>query len=247
MADVDTWPEFAAFTERAGLNAAQAANWIALGNQFGLRYLNERDEADLNRDRWEEAVAVYQQFQKLGISSFFAVSSSSFYSSWSTPQLPPEWDLLPYPKRSEGDDAGASRLYQIAAVGRASQHVKEALEVLEYLVSFEHQLAGARRGIASVLNDPRVREEFGVESSVLADKNRAAFFALSPSSPPGRVSKYERIFWLIGGNQMLFQGLTPVFTRMRLEQMSPEDAVNAFEAGIIQWLNIVKGLPPDSY
>ena len=248
LANVETWQELAAFAERTGLNAAQAASWIPLGNQFGLRYLNERDEVELNRDRWEEAVAVYQSLQKLGIASFFAVSSSSFYDPMTAQQIPFEWDLLPYPKKSAGDAAGANRLYHIAAVGPASEHAAEALSVLEYLVSSEYQLAGARRGIASVLNDSRVREEFGADSSVFADKNTAAFFALSPSGTPNRISKYERIYWSMGTpDYMLLTSLTPVFTRMRMEQLSPEEAVKAFEASIMNVVNVIKGLPPDSY
>lgn len=221
--------------------------WVPISNQFGLQYLNEHDELSLNRNRWEEAL---RQFSAIKFSSGEATSAPTFipistetFTRYPSAYRNENWDLLPYPQIKDGNGIGPHRLHHIAAIGPKTNRLEVAMKVLAYLTSYEYQLAQARAGIPSVLDRPEVREQFGVEfaanSTLYTDKNIAAFFRTSPSQPPQRTSKYDRL--------NILDVLYPILLRMIKEPLEPSAAFDLIEKQLADRLDQLKQTPVDSY
>jgi multiple sugar transport system substrate-binding protein len=103
--------------------------------------------------------------------------------------IPFEWDVVSYPVWEHNGLAPADFEFALA-ISRHSEHIDAAWEVIEYLLSDEHQTWLARNGITiPALSDLDIREQFYAEVDDVQEYNVGAFtyneFATQVQAPPG--------------------------------------------------------------
>jgi multiple sugar transport system substrate-binding protein len=90
------------------------------------------------------------------------------------------WDVTTLPVFSEKPRTN-SEAFSTISVSSTSKNKEAAFQLVSYLLTEEMQTLFSRTGLASVLNDKKINEQFGLESPYLKDKNRLAFVKLEPA------------------------------------------------------------------
>lgn len=82
------------------------------------------------------------------------------------------------------------------AITEPSKHKKEALEVIEYLLSDEVQMERSRQGGESILADPKIHEDFAVDNPDLQGKHLESLFINEYAVGPAKKAKYaDDVLW----------------------------------------------------
>lgn len=100
------------------------------------------------------------------------------------------WDMTVNPVFEPGG-ANAGLDYHAAYVSKTSKHQNEAFEVIRYLsTSTEAQTLFARNGYVPTLNDPSIREQWGVDVPYLKGKNLSVV-AKTKTAPRFEVTRFD--------------------------------------------------------
>lgn len=81
-----------------------------------------------------------------------------------------KWDILPLPDFPGQPGIGAQAHPVLFGLTSQTRHVKEAMDVLEYMVSETYQLSLAGQGLLPAMNTDAVRKRLG-QDTAFADKN----------------------------------------------------------------------------
>lgn len=97
--------------------------------------------------------------------------------------IPPEvnWDLVSYPKFSDGPERMPQRGPAYWAITNTSSHKEEAFEMIMAMLSDESQLEDSKRGIPTTLSNPEIAKVLGQSHPIYSQKNMNAINVYQPA------------------------------------------------------------------
>lgn len=249
LADVRTWADLADFSRRVPLKSPDTFQyyWYPMAYQFGLSYWNAQDQVDMNQESWELALSTIKQLNFSQEAPYTLIPLSTLDLMYDRNM---EIDLHPLPRVSKTDDAGANRLYQLAAVGPSSNKVDAVMQLIAYLTSYEFQLGQVRQGVGSVLNRDEMHEQLGADNPNYSGKNVEAFFALRPSKVPTVISKYDRPDWkyyYFNQAVVMYSHIDPFIRQMIKDDLDPGTAFEAIQKQMATFEKYILGLSVTGY
>lgn len=96
--------------------------------------------------------------------------------------LAPNWDIVTNPTFEDKVGKGRHALADMLVITKGSKYPEQAMQVVTMLISHEQQMDISSHSRVTVLNDEKVKKQFGANNPSLKDKNIAAIFKY-PSSP----------------------------------------------------------------
>lgn len=84
--------------------------------------------------------------------------------------------MASFPVHADAPGTGPASYYYYLGIAKSSLRKNEAFEMIAHLVSKGPQLENSRKGIASILTDPEMKDRFGEAMPALAGKRVQAFF-----------------------------------------------------------------------
>jgi multiple sugar transport system substrate-binding protein len=96
------------------------------------------------------------------------------------------WDIAAYPTFKEAPGKGANYDLHVIAVAANSKHQQAAVQVIASVLSDEVQTTISKSGRISVLQNDKIREDFGKDLDYMQGKNTPAIFKTTPAAnfPP---------------------------------------------------------------
>ncbi|MCZ8517833.1 extracellular solute-binding protein [Paenibacillus filicis] len=125
------------------------------------------------------------------------------------------WDMVSLPTFSEMPKVGSQFYPVVFSVTKTSNQKDAAMNVINYLVSDEYQSAASKNGQMTVLNNDKIKKEFGQDTK-WKDKNVGALF-YNKAAKINNKSDYEDIVEsaLRGDLVNLMKGSTDINTALR--------------------------------
>jgi multiple sugar transport system substrate-binding protein len=109
---------------------------------------------------------------------------SSMHLVWPEEISKMNWDVATIPVFKEMPDVGSQAYPTYFFITSTSKHKDEAMEVMKYLISDEHQTALSKMGVMPVVKDDKIKKMFNQETR-FADKNfYSALFKLKLAPIP---------------------------------------------------------------
>ena len=95
-----------------------------------------------------------------------------------------QWDYRPMPVWPETKDQGPISYSNVIGIGATTKHKEQVLEILNYIVSDEFQMANAKEGMFPISTTTEVEQAYlAYLQSEFGEKSFESIFALKPSSP----------------------------------------------------------------
>lgn len=162
-------------------------------NQLSLPFLDSAGKSTVSNPKWKgifdtvfkgpsDPADFREQYQKKGnfgsrTDSFLKDKEtamqlwvSSMHSVWPDEMAAMNWDVTTMPVFNEARDIGSQAYPTYFFITSISKHQDEAMEVIKYLISDEHQLALSKQGVVPVVNNENVKKAFNQETK-FKDKN----------------------------------------------------------------------------
>jgi multiple sugar transport system substrate-binding protein len=172
----------------------------ALTNQFGLSFIDPISEkAVMNSDGWikvmQSIVRFYQipgynlTSKDLAVASMrdmYAVEKRvAMYTNFSGVTDPEgmNWDVVTIPTYPDAPGIGVQPYPTYWHVTSNSKNKELAFDMIAWLTSEEFQVPFTRKGNATILNDPAIKQQFGQDTPTLKGKNVSALFPAKRPSP----------------------------------------------------------------
>lgn len=153
---------------------------------------------------------------------------SSMHLVWPEEISKLNWDVSTVPVFKEMPDVGSQAYPTYFFITSTSKHKDEAMEVIKYLISDEHQAALSKMGVMPVVKDDKIKKMFNQETR-FADKNfNNALFKLKLAPIPKK-TVYDDISInaLRAESDNVIRGRTDVNTALRNAE---EKAAKGLEA-----------------
>lgn len=167
-------------------------------SQIHFRYLNEHGSPAVDSPLWERGSQFFEQWraqlERTGAVSYemfgFADGRTAMLAAhylgddttggytnrpFASPRKD-EWDLVSYPVFADQPDTGPYPAYYYVGIPKNSRKKQEAFQLITHLLTHEVQLENSRMGLAGILDDPVMVNQFGQQDQQLGGKNTAAFF-----------------------------------------------------------------------
>ncbi|CAG7607941.1 hypothetical protein PAESOLCIP111_01010 [Paenibacillus solanacearum] len=103
------------------------------------------------------------------------------------------WDLVTLPSFKDKPGQGVQLNTPFGSISSTTKHADASFKVLAYLVSEEMQLNTSREGTIPVIQSDAVKQEFGKNIPLLADKNIAALFKMAAADTRSPLTQYDNI------------------------------------------------------
>lgn len=128
------------------------------------------------------------------------------------------WDMVSLPTFKELPKVGSQFYPVVLSISKTSNQKEAAMKVIDYLVSDEYQSAASRKGQMTVLNNEKIKKEFGQETK-WKDKNLGAVF-YNNAAKINNKSDYEDIVEKVLRDDLvnLMKGKTDINTSLRLAE-----------------------------
>jgi ABC-type glycerol-3-phosphate transport system substrate-binding protein len=182
-------------------------------NQLGAPYFHPKeDRAAVNTDEWRSIFTTLGKFYQLPlnkplddrsrvkeVSDFTKDRISAMHADVtaaidSFPADFVNWDMVSLPTMNEAKAVNAQLNPRFYYVMSSSKYKEDALKVIDFVLSYEMQLAASKAGKATVLNNEEVKKAYGQEFAQLKGKNTKALYVNKPVKPsPARDSKLTTV------------------------------------------------------
>lgn len=127
------------------------------------------------------------------------------------------WDIASMPSYPEQPGAGLQLTSPYFAISSTSKHKDQAFQALTAILEKEPLTNRVKDGIITILSDPQVNAQFGVNSPTLAGKNVAAITSYKTAKAQPYYSAYDSVVIneLINGFRNMVKQGTDVNTALR--------------------------------
>lgn len=128
------------------------------------------------------------------------------------------WDMVSLPTFKELPKVGSQYYPVVFSISKTSNQKEAAMKVISALVSEEYQSASSKKGQMTVLNNEKIKKEFGQETK-WKDKNLGAVF-YNNAAKINNKSDYEDIVEKVLRDDLvnLMKGKTDINTSLRLAE-----------------------------
>ncbi|WP_282936066.1 ABC transporter substrate-binding protein [Paenibacillus sp. RC67] len=182
-------------------------------NQLAAPYLHPKeDRAAVNTDEWRSIFTTLGRFYQLPldkpldersrvkeVNDFTKERISAMHADVtaaidSFPSDFVNWDMVSLPTMTEAKATNAQLNPRFYYIMSSSKYKEDAFKVIDFILSYEMQLAASKAGKVTVLNNEDVKKAYGQDFAMLKGKNTGALYINKPVKPaPSRDSKLTTV------------------------------------------------------
>jgi len=206
-------------------------------NQLSVPIIDEKtNKAIVNNAEWKKLFENWARFYTItgnevdnagygkGLNQFSKDKTLAMYSTSSFFSTMPEavknglnYDVVSLPSFPEAPGTGVQFEGGARMIATTSKHKDQAFLALSAMMTEEAQKLIARNGNSSVLTNPEINKDFGLDIEVLKGKNREAFIKNKNAKPFSSITKYDAAAFSIMRQQFkkLATGQADINTALR--------------------------------
>ena len=205
-------------TQYIGLDPGSART---VGRAYSLGTVDEKQEkAVLNSEGFRKVYGILKQIYDMpgyvnknkysyGIDYFIKDQKLAMFPSWLaaiTSRLPQlnepgksfDWDIAAHPVFDDRPGIGREIEFQSLMVPPNSKNREAAYRIIQTVVSEEAQRAMNSENTLTILDDPKLRAEFGSKTELYKGKNLAGIFKVKPAPSPIPSEFDEKLYSFLG-------------------------------------------------
>jgi multiple sugar transport system substrate-binding protein len=163
-------------------------------------------KALVNTTTWQELLKLMYSFYQIdgimppgnGATLFYKDHTSAMLGNWMINHLTQSldglnWDMTTYPSLKEQPGIGRKIDAQALLIGASSKQKDQAFEIISYLTSEDVQVSYTRNGRLTILNNQKIKDQFGMDLPVMKGKDLKDVLKIKNSN--FRVTKYDDLIW----------------------------------------------------
>jgi multiple sugar transport system substrate-binding protein len=187
--------------------------YLINNNQLSLRFVDPKTgKTDLNNDGWKAWFNTMKSFYEIAGNevtknefnkgpnyflkeqtlAMFANASGMLNNIPEAVEAGLKWDMATLPYFANVPETGIQLNTTFYLITPTSEHKDQAFDVIAELLSDEVQAANARNGRMTILNNPKVKDEFGKDLPYLQGKNVAAIYPYKIAKASTR-TEYDKL------------------------------------------------------